>query len=93
MPIFDSKAHYIRSPDLVSADMDCETVMMSIQKGEYFGIGGVGTRIWELLENPVTLNDIVGIVSTEYDIDEPTCSHDIAIFLQDLIEESLIRKG
>jgi len=37
MPI---KTVFVRNPDLIAADMDGDTVMMSIECGEYYGIGG-----------------------------------------------------
>jgi len=47
-----------KSPDLIATDMDGETVMMSIESGEYFGLGGVGGRVWELLAQPMTLDQL-----------------------------------
>ena len=44
----------VRDPDMIAAEMDGDLVMMSIERGEYFGVGGVGPRLWELLEAPWT---------------------------------------
>ena len=38
-----------RNPEMVSSDMDGETVMMSMENGEYYGLDPIGSRIWELI--------------------------------------------
>lgn len=81
----------VRTPDLVSAGMDGETVMLDIERGEYFGIGGVGTRAWELLENPVTLGQIILTISAEYEVDQATCEEDMQGFIAKLLEFGVIR--
>lgn len=80
-----------RNPDLIATDMDGEIVMMNIERGDYFGIGGVGPRVWGLLENPVTLADIVATLCTEFQVDPATCEADIRVFLQQLQENDLIK--
>lgn len=80
-----------RHPDLIAVDMDGDTVMMSIERGDYFGIcGAVGPRVWDLLENPVTLADIVATLCAEYRVDAATCEADMRLFLQQLRELDLI---
>ena len=80
----------MRKPDLVHTDMDGDTVMMSIERGEYYGIGGVGSHVWEMLEKPVMLADIVKAVCSEYDVDEATCQADMRNFVGKLLENDLV---
>lgn len=79
-----------RLPDLIATDMDGETVMMSIERGEYFGLGGVGTRVWELLAQPTSLAEIIRVICSEYEVDEATCQADIQTFVEDLITNGLV---
>lgn len=80
----------IRNPDLVAADMDGDTVMMSIERGEYYGISGVGSRIWELLERPTTLAAICEIIHAEFEVDEETCLTDARKFILELMDNGLV---
>jgi hypothetical protein len=90
MSASDSLVSYVRSPDLVAADMDGDTVMMSIERGEYFGIGGVGSRVWQLLEHPLSIKEIVRAVCAEFDVDEATCQADMIAFIGELQAHRLI---
>jgi hypothetical protein len=83
---------YERNPDLIWTDMDGETVMMSIERGEYLGLGGAGSRIWELLAEPITPGEICARVTAEFEVDPDTCRADIVSFLGELLEKAVIRQ-
>ena len=78
-----------RNPKLIAADMDGDTVMMSIESGEYFGLGGVGSRVWELLEKPHTVGQLTQAICAQYEVDAATCEADIIRFLDDLLANGL----
>ena len=80
-----------RNRDQVAVGMDGDIVTMNIHRGDYVGIYGVvGPRVWELLENPVTLADMVNTICAEYEVDAATCEADLRRFLQQLVELDLI---
>ena len=79
-----------RNPDLVATDMDGDTVMMSIERGHYYGISGVGTRVWELLADTTCIADIARAVCVEFDVYETTCETDMQKFIDDLIHNGLV---
>lgn len=70
--------------------MDGDTVMMSIDRGEYYGVTGVGTRIWELLENPTSLAQVITTISAEFEVDEATCQADAERFIQELMDNGMV---
>ncbi len=82
---------YTRDPKLIAADMSGETVLMSIDNGQYYGLSEVGARIWDTLENQVTLDDIVRHICEYYDVSENSCRTDTEKFLDDLISAGLVR--
>jgi len=85
-----AKVTYLRNPDIIAADMDGEKVMLSIDLGQYFGVGGVGSRVWELLAEPMTLEQVANVIGSEYEIDEATCRADMAKFIETLAEHGLV---
>jgi hypothetical protein len=79
-----------RQPDMVFSHIDGEVVMMSIETGEYYGLNPVASRIWELLEMPHTLHQLIDKLMQEFDIDKATCRNDVMPFLDRLMEKKLI---
>ena len=80
----------IRVQDLISTDLDQETVVMSIDAGVYYGLDRTARRIWEHLANPVKFSDLVERLVQEYGVEPETCAVDIQSFLAELEREGLI---
>jgi len=81
----------VRHPEMIAAEMDGDLVMMSVERGEYFGIGGVGTRAWELLEQPTSVDQLCAVICEEFDVDEATCHKDILGFANELLTLGLVQ--
>ena len=79
-----------RKTDILASDIDGEKVMMSIQQGEYFGLGKTGSFIWDHIEQPIAIKDLVDLITEKYDVNKEQCLNDIMPFLNDLAEKQLI---
>ncbi|MCK5028333.1 MAG: lasso peptide biosynthesis PqqD family chaperone [Bacteroidales bacterium] len=79
-----------RKNDVLTSDLDGEKVMMSIEKGEYYGLGKTGTFIWDNIKNPIKIVTLIEMITANYNIDKNKCFKDIAPFIMDLIEKELI---
>ena len=74
----------------VSASVSDETVVLGLDKGMYYGLDGVGRRIWELVQQPILVADIRDAIALEWDVDAITCERDLLVFLDELLAEDLI---
>lgn len=82
----------MRDPDIIATDMDGETVMMSIEQGQYYGLDGIGSFLWEQLAVPASLEELCQRVLQAFEIDETTCRADVSAFVEDLIEKGVLRR-
>ena len=71
-------------------DLDGEKVMMNLDKGEYFMMNEVGSRIWEIISEPVNVKGIIDTLRSEYEVDEETCKDTVVEFLGRLNNADLI---
>lgn len=81
----------VRNSDLISTDMDGETVMMSVEKGKYFGLSGVGSFLWENMEAPIELDSLREKVIANFGVDDETCRTDVLEFVNRLVEDDLVK--
>ena len=79
-----------RNPDIISADMKGETVMMSIKTGKYHAVNPVGARIWELLASPSSVEQIIDNLLEEFDVEREVCQKEVIQFLENSQNENLI---
>lgn len=76
--------------NLVS-DMDREKVMLSVHNGKYYNLGQTGGKIWDLIETPILVNQLVTNLMSEYDVKQIECEEQVISFLELLLEEGLIQ--
>lgn len=81
----------VRSPDQVSGDLDGKVVLLSIENGEYYNLNEVGSRIWTLLEKPMTVAALIERLLAEFDVERPTCEKEALEFLAQLRKDNLLR--
>ena len=79
-----------RKEEILSSDMDGETVMMSVENSEYYSLSPVGTRIWEIVEKEISYKDLISQLMSEYNIDIDTCKSDTEEFINELINKGLV---
>lgn len=79
-----------RNNEILTSDLDGEKVMLSIKRGEYFGLGKTGTFIWDHIENPVKIDSLIDMITENYNVDKNKCFADISPFIIDLIEKELV---
>lgn len=76
--------------DLVSSQIDGETVMMSLENSEYYGLNSTASRIWSLINQPISVQVICTQLITEYNIDFNTCYSQTINILEDFNKKGLI---
>lgn len=74
----------------MSSDMGEETVILNLKTGVYHSLNAVGTRIWSLLQEAKTANDILDVIVNEYEVERDCCERDLLMLLQELANEKLI---
>ena len=79
-----------KNGDWLAAKVGGQLLMMSATKGNYIGLNEVGTRIWELLEEPLEVEAICARLQEEYDISAETCRLEVEIFLKKAAEHGAV---
>lgn len=79
-----------RRSDIDTTDLNGEIVMMDLEKGRYFSLNGVGSRIWEIIDEPIEINKIVDSLLEEYDVNRNECEENVLEFLDKLNNANII---
>lgn len=81
----------IRCEELLEADVNGEIVALHIDKGQCYGMNSVASRIWQLLAEPTSPEQICATLAQEYEVDPATCRAEVDTLLADLQAEGLIK--
>lgn len=81
----------VQSQGHIVSDMDGEKVMLSIHNGKYYNLGELGGAIWDLIKEPIFVDQLVTTLMTEYVVEKTECIEHVISFLNQLHEEGLIQ--
>ena len=76
--------------DIDTTDLDGEKVMMDLEKGQYFALNSVASRIWEVIESPISVNKVVETLLEEYEVEREECEKSVLEFIKGLEDASLV---
>jgi hypothetical protein len=91
VPAIDSATRISRSPSVLTAEVDGEIVMMSIEQGRYFGLDDIGSDIWKRLEQPCSFATLIDRLAADYDADRATIAADVEALLGRMAAQDVVR--
>ena len=79
-----------RNQEIDASDLDGEKVMMDMDRGNYFMLNPIGSRIWDLINKPISVRRLVSLLREEYDVSEDECLEGVKDFLHELHHSNLL---
>jgi hypothetical protein len=80
----------VAARDQVSTEVEGEAVILSLSDGVYYGLDGVGARVWELLREPRSAAALRDAVTAEFTVDAETAWGDLERLLGELRARGLV---
>ena len=75
----------------ISSDLAGEAIILDLKSGIYYSLDRIGARIWELMQVPRKVSEIVEILIAEYEVSRIQCIDDTTALLMDLEANNLIK--
>jgi hypothetical protein len=79
-----------RNPDLLVNTVDNETVMMSVEKGNYYGFNATGNIIWNFLETEKTMDELLHFLQEKFNLIQENIDNEVYPFVEKLLEEKIL---
>ena len=61
-----------------------------MKDGTYYSLNDVGARVWELVQEPLTVRELIDRVAAEYDVERDRCRQDLLELLDELSTAGLV---
>lgn len=88
---FQATDRFNISDEVLSQEVNGETVLLDLDGESYFGLNEVGTRIWQLLKDELNIGNVLDTLDGEYDVSREQLERDVAKLLGSLEESGLIK--
>jgi hypothetical protein len=80
----------LQSKDQLSCDLGGEAALLNLKTGLYYCLNPMGARIWKLIQQPKTLQEIRDTLVNEYEVEPARCESDLFALIKQLEVEGLI---
>lgn len=74
----------------VSCALGDESAILNMENSVYYGMNTVGTRVWNLLQQPRSILEIRDAIVDEYDVTPEECERDLLELLEHMKKEGLV---
>lgn len=78
------------STNQVSCPLDDESAILNLKNSVYYGMNAVGTRVWNLLQQPRSVSELRDALLEEYDVEAERCEQDLLDLLEKMRVEGLV---
>ena len=82
-----------RADGAMDARVDGALVLLSPADFSYHGVDAVGARVWELLAEPRTEDQLVEVLVGEFDVEPAQCRADLEPFLAHMARIGVLELG
>jgi hypothetical protein len=94
-PFGDSREVFVRSRSVVSRNVAGEMLIVPVRGkvgdlASIYSFNGTGSLIWQTLDIPRALDELVDAVLREYEVDRESANKDVVQFLSDLLSVGLV---
>ncbi|PON11036.1 hypothetical protein C2W62_46930 [Candidatus Entotheonella serta] len=79
-----------RSGNLFAGPLGHETVMMDMTQGRYFELNTTATWLWNALESPQTISDLLDQLTEVFQVSADQCEQDIIAFIEGLLDRGWV---
>ena len=77
--------------DVLSQEVDGETVLLNLNNESYFGLDPTGTRIWQLIRDLGDLDDVYAVMLEEFNVSEEQLQQDLKQLVEKLVDAGLVQ--
>ena len=82
-----------RNPEICAAELDGEVCLFNPENAEYLNLNGTGSSIWNLLEAPADLEELIGELQARYAVDAETCRQETEAFVAAALKRGMLTQA
>ncbi len=82
--------YHVNHPQVINETIEGEAIMINLVTGNYYSLDSIGGEVWELLEQSLSVDDIVSTLGQRYDAPEGIIRKAVVDLLDQLVGEQLV---
>jgi hypothetical protein len=91
MSEIDFDTQIIRAEGFTTAPVQNELMMLNVEQGAYYSLDPIAAEIWNMLESPTSVNQIIKQLLLRYEVTLERCQEDVLAFLGEMHSNGMIQ--
>ena len=83
---------YQRSPEAIFSEVGGDIVALNVERGACYGMEQVTAAVWQMLADPLTLEQLCDRLVEIYEVDPATCRTDVEALLGEFEAEGIVQR-
>jgi len=79
-----------RADGFTTAPVQDELMMLNVEQGAYYSLDPIAAEIWNMLDGPLSVNEIIENLVKRYDVSPEQCQTDVLAFLGEMHGNGMI---
>lgn len=80
----------VAAPEQVSCPLGDEASILNLKNTVYYGLDPVGARVWTLLQQPRSVEQLRDTLLEDYEVESARCENDLLSLLEKMRDEGLV---
>ena len=80
----------VATKDHVSCPLGDDIIILDLKAGLYFSLDNVGAMVWQLIQQPRSVQELRVAILDEFEVTQDVCDRDLLALLRDLAAKNLI---
>ncbi len=90
MSVISLNSVLARADGFSTAPVQDELMMLNVEQGAYYSLDPIAAEIWQMLEQPATVQELVDGLMKRYAVTREQCEADVLGFLEQLQADGMI---
>ncbi len=79
-----------RCDDIIVGKVDEDVMMASIETGKYYQLNPTGSQLWDLLEQPKSVDQLCQLLARDFKVAPDACLRDVIHFLKEMTSRNVL---
>jgi hypothetical protein len=89
--VISLKTIVVASRENFSCSLGDDAAILDMRSGKYYGLDPIGARIWKMLDQPRSVEELRAAIVEEYEVEPAKCESDLLLLLEQLRREGLVK--
>ena len=81
---------YKRAEHVIGSSLDDAMILTSTESDKFYGMNKVASKIWGLLEQPISKEEVITMLLERFDVEHDQCKKDVDLFFDEMKQAKVI---